>query len=114
METKISEIADGIYRLSTYVPDIAPPAGFTFNQFLVVGAPSSAGPGRLRLHEQPTQPNQLGGNPSSTTRWSDVPRGTTDEVSSHVCLDLPMARPPERSFHLVFESHDGPAHALSP
>ena len=37
METKISEIADGIYRLSTYVPDIAPPAGFTFNQFLVLG-----------------------------------------------------------------------------
>jgi len=27
METKISEIAEGIYRLSTYVPDIAPPAG---------------------------------------------------------------------------------------
>jgi flavorubredoxin len=37
METKISEIATGIYRLSTYVPDIAPPAGFTFNQFLVLG-----------------------------------------------------------------------------
>ena len=37
METKISEIADGIYRLSTYVPDIAPPAGFVFNQFLVLG-----------------------------------------------------------------------------
>jgi flavorubredoxin len=37
METKISEIAEGIYRLSTYVPDIAPPAGFTFNQFLVLG-----------------------------------------------------------------------------
>jgi flavorubredoxin len=37
METKISEIADGIYRLSTYVPHIAPPAGFTFNQFLVMG-----------------------------------------------------------------------------
>ena len=37
MQTKISEIADGIYRLSTYVPDIAPPAGFTFNQFLVLG-----------------------------------------------------------------------------
>jgi flavorubredoxin len=35
METKIDEIADGIYRLSTWVPDIAPPAGFTFNQFLV-------------------------------------------------------------------------------
>src|SRR4051812_50218079 len=37
METKIAEIADGIYRLSTHVPDIAPPAGFTFNQFLVLG-----------------------------------------------------------------------------
>jgi flavorubredoxin len=37
METKINEIADGIYRLSTFVPDIAPPAGFTFNQFLVLG-----------------------------------------------------------------------------
>jgi flavorubredoxin len=37
METKISEIADGIYRLSTFVPEIAAPAGFTFNQFLVLG-----------------------------------------------------------------------------
>ena len=37
MDTKIAEIADGIYRLSTYVPHIAPPAGFTFNQFLVLG-----------------------------------------------------------------------------
>jgi flavorubredoxin len=35
METRISEIADGIYRLSTFVPEIAPPAGFTFNQFLI-------------------------------------------------------------------------------
>ena len=37
METRISEIAGGIYRLSTFVPDIAPPAGFTFNQFLITG-----------------------------------------------------------------------------
>jgi len=37
METKINEIADGIYRLSTFVPVVAPPAGFTFNQFLVLG-----------------------------------------------------------------------------
>lgn len=35
METKIDEISDGIYRLSTWVPDVAPPAGFTFNQFFV-------------------------------------------------------------------------------
>ncbi|HZQ84099.1 MAG TPA: MBL fold metallo-hydrolase [Acidimicrobiales bacterium] len=33
--TNVSEIADGIYRLSTFVPEIAPPAGFTFNQFLI-------------------------------------------------------------------------------
>jgi flavorubredoxin len=37
METKISEIASDIYRLSTFVPDIAPPAGFTINQFLILG-----------------------------------------------------------------------------
>jgi flavorubredoxin len=37
METRIAEIADGIYRISNYVPGIAPPAGFTFNQFVVLG-----------------------------------------------------------------------------
>jgi len=37
METRITEIADGIYRLSTHVPEIGPPAGFTFNQFVIDG-----------------------------------------------------------------------------
>jgi flavorubredoxin len=37
MNTRIDEIADGVYRLSTLVPEVAPPAGFTFNQFLVKG-----------------------------------------------------------------------------
>jgi flavorubredoxin len=37
METRIIEIAGGIYRLSTFVPEIAPPAGFTFNHFLILG-----------------------------------------------------------------------------
>jgi flavorubredoxin len=36
METRIDEIADGVYRLSTLVPDITP-SGFTFNQFLLDG-----------------------------------------------------------------------------
>lgn len=36
MQTRINEISDGIYRLSTLVPEIAPPAGFAFNQFLVM------------------------------------------------------------------------------
>lgn len=37
MDVRIDEIADGIFRLSAYVPEIAPPAGFTFNHFLVRG-----------------------------------------------------------------------------
>jgi flavorubredoxin len=37
METRIDEIAPDIFRLSTYVDAVAPPAGFTFNQFLVRG-----------------------------------------------------------------------------
>jgi flavorubredoxin len=35
METRIDEIGEGIYRLSTFAPAIAPPAGFTFNSFLL-------------------------------------------------------------------------------
>lgn len=37
MKTHVDEIADGIFRLSTFVPEVAPPAGFTFNQFLILG-----------------------------------------------------------------------------
>lgn len=37
LETRTDEIADGIFRFSTLVPEIAAPAGFTFNQFLVTG-----------------------------------------------------------------------------
>lgn len=37
MKTIVNEIASGIYRLSTFVSEIAPPAGFAFNQFLVMG-----------------------------------------------------------------------------
>lgn len=35
METRIDEIADRIYRISTFIPEVAAPAGFTFNQFLL-------------------------------------------------------------------------------
>jgi flavorubredoxin len=37
MDARTSEIADGIYRISVFVPQIAEPAGFTFNHFLVLG-----------------------------------------------------------------------------
>ena len=40
MDTRIDEIADGIFRLSTLVPDIGPD-GFTFNQFVVRGTDDS-------------------------------------------------------------------------
>jgi flavorubredoxin len=36
MQTNIHEIADGVYRLATVVPDAAP-GGFTFNQYLIDG-----------------------------------------------------------------------------
>jgi flavorubredoxin len=35
MNTQIDEITERIYRFSTFVPEIAAPAGFTFNQYLI-------------------------------------------------------------------------------
>lgn len=35
MQTSVDEIADGVYRISTFLPEVAPPAGFTFNQFVI-------------------------------------------------------------------------------
>ena len=37
METKVDEIAPEVFRLSTWIEDVAPPAGFAFNQFLIRG-----------------------------------------------------------------------------
>jgi len=36
MQTRLAEIADGVYRLSTFVPEVGP-GGLTFNQFLILG-----------------------------------------------------------------------------
>jgi flavorubredoxin len=36
MEARLDEIADGIYRLSAHLADVAPPFGLTVNQFLVM------------------------------------------------------------------------------
>ena len=35
MQTRIDEIGAGMYRLSIFVPEIAPPTGLTFNHFLI-------------------------------------------------------------------------------
>ena len=37
MTTRVDEITDGIFRISTYIREVAPPAGFAFNQFLIRG-----------------------------------------------------------------------------
>ena len=37
METRIDEIASGVYRLSIFAPETAPPAGLTYNHFLISG-----------------------------------------------------------------------------
>src|SRR5690349_11860311 len=37
MDTRIDEIADRIYRISLYNPMVAPPAGLTYNVFLIAG-----------------------------------------------------------------------------
>ena len=50
MTTRVDEIAEGVFRISTFVAGIAPPAGFVFNQFLIVAdAPLLFHTGHRRL-----------------------------------------------------------------
>ena len=37
MTAQVTEIADGIFRMSVLVPEMGPPHGFTFNSFLILG-----------------------------------------------------------------------------
>jgi flavorubredoxin len=76
MTTRIDEIANGIYRLSVFVPQIAPPAGFTFNSFLVRGEePLLFHTGLRRMFPMPREavarlirPEELRWIDSATTR----------------------------------------------
>ena len=72
MSTRVDEIAEGIYRISTAVPPQALPGGFTFNQFLV-------------LDEEPLL-------------YHTGPRATFAEVRAAVSRVLP----PERLRHVAF------------
>ncbi|HEX8642020.1 MAG TPA: MBL fold metallo-hydrolase [Allosphingosinicella sp.] len=36
MTSRVDEIAENIFRISTFVREVAPPAGFAFNQYLIV------------------------------------------------------------------------------
>jgi transposase len=54
-------------------------------------APNSGGRGKKsRRHESRAGSDAIGENSSSAERWNDVPRGTMDEVSSLIRLDLPL------------------------
>jgi flavorubredoxin len=37
VEARIDEIGANVFRLSVFVPEVAPPAGFTYNHFLILG-----------------------------------------------------------------------------
>jgi flavorubredoxin len=82
MTVRIDEVADGVFRLSTFVGEIAAPAGFTFNQYLI-------------LAEQPllfhTGPRQMFGEisaavggltPAAGLRWISFGHVESDECGS--------------------------------
>lgn len=113
-ETSITEIANGVHRISTYVPE-GPPGGLTFNQFLVVGnEPLLIHTGMRRLFESVRRAVETVIEPASI-RWissNHVSRpdeyGALDEwqalapnanathghVGCFVCLSEMSARPP--------------------
>src|SRR5882672_9387013 len=82
METEVDEIADGIFRISTWIEDIAPPAGFAFNQFLVRGEEP------LLFHTGPRQMFPLVSEavsrvvPVESMRWITFGHVESDECGS--------------------------------
>ena len=81
METRINEIAAGIYRLSTFVPEIAPPAGFTFNQFLILGEePLLFHTGLRRMFPRPCSGLKV--DPPERLRWIAFGHYEADECGA--------------------------------
>ena len=75
-------------------------------------APSSGGPRSQpwQQHETRSGSNPIGEKLEIHPAVERCPRGTMDEVSSHVRLNLPFeltTRPRIGLFYLVLESHDG-------
>ena len=81
LTTNVHEIADGVYRLSTCVPEVAP-GGFTFNQFLVTGDEP------LLFHTGPRQMYPLVSEaigrviPVETLRWISFGHVESDECGA--------------------------------
>jgi len=78
METRVSEVAEGIYQLTTYVPE----ADFSFNQVLVAGAEP------LLFHTGPRQMFPLVSEavarvlPAESLRWITFGHVESDECGS--------------------------------
>jgi flavorubredoxin len=81
MQTNIHEIADGVYRLSTCVPEVAP-GGFTFNQYLIAAEQP------LLFHTGPRQMYPLVAEaiskviPLDTLRWISFGHVESDECGA--------------------------------
>ncbi len=103
MLTKVDEIADRIFRLSTFVPEIGPPAGFTFNQFLVLGdEPLLFHTGLRRMFPllrdalaRVIAPERLRVNSHCSALWYSVSICSFDSLSVIACcyLRLRLRRP---------------------
>lgn len=79
--TTVHEIAEGVYRLSTLVPDAAP-GGFTFNQFLLTGDEPllfHCGP-RLFFDQVSSAARRV--IPLDTLRWISFGHVESDECGS--------------------------------
>lgn len=82
MGVRVSEIADGIFKLSTLVPEIAPPAGFTFNQYLLVAdEPLLFHTGPRHMFE-PILAAVQGILPIASLRWVSFGHVESDECGS--------------------------------
>ncbi len=91
MQTNTHEIADGVYRLSTCVPEVAP-GGFTFNQYLIKADEP------LLFHTGPRQMFPLVSEaiekilPVDTLRWISFGHVESDECGA---MNLFLADAPE-------------------
>lgn len=82
MKTKVDEIADGIYRISAHVPYIVPPAGFTFNHFLIdAGEPLLFHTGLRRMFPDVLEAVRTV-MPSERVRWISFGHFEADECGS--------------------------------
>ncbi len=92
MTTRVDEIADGIFRISTFVPDVAPPEGFTFNQFLIRGEdPLLFHTGHRRLFPQVREAIARLISPE-TLRWISFGHVEADECGA---MNLWLAAAPQ-------------------